>query len=234
MTPSAIGGVAVDDDLRLASSCCAGMRYLKSRFASLQAAPASYSATLLAMTLASFLPKMRAICSCASVASSPYSVAQDPEHEHVLALARVADEFLAAVLERHLVDVEAVAPQRGRPSARTDATTAGSRCFAHMLSSRIVAPGLSSPACTRPISTCSLKATTRSVWSPPLRHALGADADADAARAGHAARGRLDLGRDDLGRPDAVAHARGDRTQRLAAALRAFARIADDLDDVLR
>src|SRR5215208_3644165 len=37
-----------------------------------------------------------------------------------------------------------------------------------MLSSRIVAPGFSSPARTRPISTCSLNATTSSVWSPPL------------------------------------------------------------------
>ena len=62
---------------------------------------------------------------------------------------------------------------------------------------------------------------------------LRADADADAAGAGHAARRRLDLGRDDLDRPDAVAHARGDRRQRLAAALRALARVADDLDDVL-
>jgi len=37
-----------------------------------------------------------------------------------------------------------------------------------MLSSRICAPGFNSPARTRPISTCSLKATTRSVSSPPL------------------------------------------------------------------
>ena len=53
--------------------------------------------------------------------------------------------------------------------------------------------------------------------------ALGADADADAAGAGHAARRRLDLGRDDLDRPDAVAAARGDRrraTGRSAARLR--------------
>ena len=64
--------------------------------------------------------------------------------------------------------------------------------------------------------------------------ALRADADADAARAGDAARRRLDLGRDDLDRPDAVAHSRGDRAERLAAALRALAGVADDLDDVLR
>ena len=61
----------------------------------------------------------------------------------------------------------------------------------------------------------------------------GADADAVAAGAGHAARRRTDLGRNDLGGPDAVAHLRGDRAQRLAALLRALARIADDLDDVL-
>jgi hypothetical protein len=37
-----------------------------------------------------------------------------------------------------------------------------------MLSSRIRQPGLSSPARTRPSSTCSLNATTRSASSPPL------------------------------------------------------------------
>jgi hypothetical protein len=63
--------------------------------------------------------------------------------------------------------------------------------------------------------------------------AAGAHADADAAGAGHAARRRLDLGGDDLHRPDAVAAARGDGGQRLAAALRALAGIADHLDDVL-
>src|SRR5690606_38629410 len=62
--------------------------------------------------------------------------------------------------------------------------------------------------------------------------ALRADADAVAARTGHAARGRLDLRRDDLDGPDAVAHARGDRAERLAALLRALARVAHDLDDV--
>ena len=64
--------------------------------------------------------------------------------------------------------------------------------------------------------------------------ALRADPDPVAARAGDAARRRLDLGRDDLDGPDAVAHSRGDRAQGLAAALRALAGIADDLDDVLR
>src|ERR1019366_1874250 len=60
----------------------------------------------------------------------------------------------------------------------------------------------------------------------------GSDADAVAAGAGDAARGRTDFGWDDLRGPDAVAHLRRDRAQRLAALLRAFARIADDFDDV--
>jgi hypothetical protein len=47
-----------------------------------------------------------------------------------------------------------------------------------------------------------------------------------------AARRRTDLRGNDLDRPDAVAHARGDAAERLAAALGAFARVADDLDDV--
>ena len=45
--------------------------------------------------------------------------------------------------------------------------------------------------------------------------------------------GRADFRRDDFHGPDAVAHLRGDRAERLAAALRALAGIADDLDDVL-
>ena len=37
-------------------------------------------------------------------------IAQQSQHEHVLALARVADEFFAARFQRHLVELEAVAP----------------------------------------------------------------------------------------------------------------------------
>lgn len=53
------------------------------------------------------------------------------------------------------------------------------------------------------------------------------------AGAGHArAGGRISAGMISVVQ-DAVAHAGGDRAERLAAALRAFAGIADDLDDVL-
>ena len=64
--------------------------------------------------------------------------------------------------------------------------------------------------------------------------AARAEADAVAGGAGDAAGRRADFGGDDLHRPYAVARARGDRAQALAAALRAFAGIADHLDDVLR
>src|SRR5262249_44959177 len=62
---------------------------------------------------------------------------------------------------------------------------------------------------------------------------LRSHADADARGACDAARRRLDLRGDDLGGPDAGAHLRRGRAERLAAALRAFARVADYLDDVL-
>ena len=45
---------------------------------------------------------------------------------------------------------------------------AGSLWLRHMFSSRMVQPGLSSRSRTRPSSTCSLNAITRSVSSPPL------------------------------------------------------------------
>ena len=63
-------------------------------------------------------------------------------------------------------------------------------------------------------------------------HRARSDADAVAARAGHAARRRANFGGNDFRGPDAVAHLRGNRAQRLAATLRTFAGIADDFDDM--
>ena len=138
--------------------------------------------------------------------------AQHAEHEHVLAAARVGHQRAALALERDLdrrgsrlrcsdfTRLDVRRDDLSDPCARATCSRAGS---SRRASARRRARG--------PSSTCSLNATTRSVSSPPLVTALRADADPDAARAGDAARRRLDLGRDDLDRPDAVAAARGDR-----------------------
>src|SRR5208283_5484290 len=60
-----------------------------------------------------------------------------------------------------------------------------------------------------------------------------AQADAVAARAGDATCRRTDFRRNDFHRPHAVAHARGDGPERLAATLRPLAGVAYDLDHVL-
>ena len=59
------------------------------------------------------------------------------------------------------------------------------------------------------------------------------EADPDAAGTRARAGRRLDLGRDDLHGPDAVAGLRTQGGEELARGLRAFAGIADDLDDLL-
>ncbi len=159
-------------------------------------------------------------------------VAQHPEHEHVLALARVGDELVALALERDLVDAEAgllqhvdrfdirgddlriamLAPHALEQDLRAGLQLAGAHAAEqHLLVERDDEIGLVAA----------------------VGHLLRADADADARGARDAARRRLDLGRDDLRGPDAVAAPRRDAAERLAAALRALARVADDLDDVL-
>ena len=61
---------------------------------------------------------------------------------------------------------------------------------------------------------------------------FGADADAVSAGPFDAARGGLDFGRNDFDRPDAVAFAGGDGGEGLAAFLRPFSGIADYFDDM--
>jgi hypothetical protein len=66
-----------------------------------------------------------------------------------------------------------------------------------------------------------------------VHDAAGRQPDAIAAGAGDAAGRRLNFGGNDLDGPYAEAHPRGDRCERLAAALRPLARITDDLDNML-
>ncbi len=158
--------------------------------------------------------------------------AQHPEHEHVLAVARIGDQRAALALERDLVDAEAACVQRCRPSRRRTRRSSGRVLAPHALEqdrgARLELAGAHAAEQHLLVERDDEVGLVAAVGHP-----LGADADADARGAGDAARRRLDLGRDDLDGPDAVAAARRDRAERLAAALRALARVADDLDDVL-
>ena len=95
-------------------------------------------------------------------------LAQHAEREHVLAAPRVAHELAALALHRDLAHVEAGGDELVVHAARRPWRSPGRGRSRHMFSSRMVQPGFSSPARTRPSSTCSLKATTRSVSLPPL------------------------------------------------------------------
>ncbi len=67
----------------------------------------------------------------------------------------------------------------------------------------------------------------------PVGDLLGSDPDAHAAGAPGSTGRRLDLGGDDLDRPRAVAHLGAHGGEDLAALLRAFSRVRDDLDGLL-
>jgi len=159
-------------------------------------------------------------------------IAEHPQHEHVLALARVGDELAALVLHRHLVHPVAV---RQEPVARLLVLGGDLRvgaCGPHALEQDDAA-GLELARVDAAEQHLLVEGDRERGLVAAVRDALRADADAVAARAGDAAGGRLDFGRDDFDRPHAVAHARGDRAQRLAAPLGAFAGVADDFHHVL-
>ena len=159
-------------------------------------------------------------------------VAEHAEHEHVLALARVGHQRAALVLHRHLVHPVTLGDQarEGLGVLRGDLRvgTLGPDALEQDDAARPQFAGVDAPEqhllveCDREIGLVAAVAD-----------GLRADADPVAAGARHAARGRLDLGRDDLDRPHAVAHPGRDRAERLAALLRALARVAHDLDDGL-
>ena len=173
-----------------------------------------------------------AICARASVEVEAVDAAQRAEHEHVLAAPRVGHQRAALAFQRHFDDAIAVGEQRlHRLEVRGDD-----------LRVLVLAPDALEHDRRAGLQLAGAHASEQHLLVEghhqvglvaAVGDAAGADADADAAGPGHAARRRLDLGRDDLDRPDAVAAARGDGGEALAAALRAFAGIADDLDDVL-
>ena len=159
-------------------------------------------------------------------------LAQHAQREHVLAAPRIGDQQPALLLHRDLAHPVA---RRHQPVMRLDVGGRDRRV-------RVGAPhafqqddavGLELLGPHPPEQHLLVEGHHQIGLVAPVGDGARADADAVAAGAGHAARRRPDLGGDDLGGPDAVAHLRRDRAQRLAAFLRALARVADDLDDVL-
>ena len=189
----------------------AGTRYLKSRFASAHAAPASSSATLSVMTFASFLPKMKRDLFAGQVHVEAVEVAEHAQHEHVLALARVCDERAALLLHRHFVDAGSPRPAADRASATYCSTIFASSCSRPDALEQDRAARLQFAGVDASQQHLLVERDREVGFVAAIGDLLRTDADAVAAGAGDAARRRLDLGRDDLDRPDAIAHARRDR-----------------------
>ena len=146
----------------------AGIRYLKSRLLSAQAKPASNSPWLTSMTFAVLLAERERDLLAAELRLEAVQVAQHPEHEHVLALARIGDQLVALALERNFVDAETRPSSACRPFRHRTRRPSDRDARATCPRAGSARPAFSSPARTRPSSTCSLNATTRSVSSPPL------------------------------------------------------------------
>ena len=212
---------------------CAGIAYLKSRLASPQAKPASSSAHVDGDDLLVLLAEDARDLLARQLQVEAVDAAQHAEHEHVLAAARIGDQRPAFALQRNLVDADSRLAQRLRPSRRTTRRSSGPRARATCSRAGSSRRASVRRRATRPSSTCSLKATTRSVSSPPLvtrfepmrmRMPL---APATLRAGGWISAGMISTVQMPLPLRAAIA------PERLAAALRALARIADHLDDVL-
>ena len=230
-TPRAQRGIAVDDDLRLGHGHD-GDAVLEVECVSAQAWPASSRPWLTLTTLASFLPKVMRDLVARDLEVQAVDAAEDPEHEHVLAAPRVGHELAARFLERKFVDAKAALVQHlHRLDVRRDDLRVA------MLAPHVLeqdrAAGLQLARANAAEQHLLVERDDEVGLVAAVGDLARPHADADAGGARDAARRRLDLGRDDLGGPDAVAHPGRDRAERLAAALRALAGIADHLDDVL-
>ena len=186
----------------------AGMRYLKSRFASAQAPPASRADV--AVDHGVLLAEGEGDLFAGELDVEAVDAAQHPEREHVLALARIGHERAALASPSVLRTHDSPRPQRWR----------GLHVRRRDLRIDVLAPhALEQDRATR-LERAGTDASEQHLlverhdeigFVAAIGDALRADADAVAARACNAARGRLNLRRDDFDGPDAVAHARGDR-----------------------
>ena len=158
--------------------------------------------------------------------------AQHAEDEHVLAPARVRHDLQAGLLDRQLVHDQAVLPELGNRLGIL-VTDLGHRVFAPFVLEQHRGPFLVGPVGDARIENLLVEGDDDVCLVTHVGDIARCEADADAAGPGGGACGRLDLGGDDLDGPDTVAHFGADRAEGLTGLLRAFSRVADDLDDVL-
>src|SRR6266540_531336 len=158
--------------------------------------------------------------------------AEHPQHEHVLALARIRDQLPALALHRDLDDAITVGDEslvRFQVGARDGRVAV----LAPHRFEQDRAALFQLARADAPEEDLLVERHDEIDLVPAIRDRARAEAHAVAARARDAACRWLDLCRDDLDGPDAVAGFGRDRGERLAASLRALTGVADDLDDVL-
>ena len=160
------------------------------------------------------------------------NAAQHAERKHILAAPRITDQRQAFALHRHFADLVA-----GR-----DQLVVGFLVGSAYLRVLVLAPHALNQYGATEFEFAVAHAAQQHLFIEgdhelglvaAVGDASGANPNADAARARDAARRRPDFSRNDLLGPDAIAHLGSDRAQRLAAALRPLAGIADDLDNML-
>src|SRR5450631_1953994 len=160
------------------------------------------------------------------------NIAEHPQREHVLAAPGIGDDRLALALHRDFDDLVAgllkliVGLDIGRDDFRVPTLTP--HAFQQNGAVRLECAGADAAE-----QHLLVERDYQVGFVAAVGDAAGPQTDAIAAAAGHATGRGTDFRRNDLLGPDAIARLRSDRSEGLPAALRAFAGIADDLDDVL-
>jgi hypothetical protein len=158
--------------------------------------------------------------------------AEHPEHEHVLALARVGYDFEALFLDRQFMHDQSLRFEIGESLLILIANSLLGVFGPHALQQNDRA-FLVGAVIDTGIEHLFVECDDHIGLIAHVGHVFRSHSNAYAAGALAFARGRLNFGRYDLYRPDTVAHLAAHQSQDLTAFLRAFAGIADDFDDML-
>jgi hypothetical protein len=148
--------------------------------------------------------------------------AEEAEDEHVFAAGRVGNVLHALPLHRDLIQPEALRLELVI-DVRVGDGDLGVGVRAPLVLQQDDATGFELLGAVSAEQDLLVEGDHQIGFVAAIGDPLGGHADAVSARPGDAARRRLYLRGDDLDRPNAIAHARRDRPEGLAAALRALA-----------